>query len=203
VIYLSGGHPRVLPDGVGELFTPMKNNKPREGRWWAADTGCFKTPEKHSDDGYIAWLDGLRDDADRCLFATAPDVLGNAEATLALSAPMLERIRETGYKAALIAQDGMERCEIPWNAFDCLFMGGTTGWKLSEPAFGLMAEARQRGKWVHVGRVNSYRRLVRMRQVGAHSVDGTHLAFRPDVNARRLDEWFVKLAVQPDLMGVA
>ena len=49
------------------------------------------------------------------------------------------------YLAALVAQDGLECCVIPWDAFDVLFVGGTTQWKLSDPAYVLVREAK--GSW--------------------------------------------------------
>jgi hypothetical protein len=185
------------------MLTPMMGNRLPDNRLWAADTGCFNTPEKHDDDSYLTWLSDREYAADRCLFATAPDVVGDAVGTMVVAQPMLSRIRRVGFKAALIAQDGMESLEMPWDTFDCLFIGGTTRWKLSENAYGLIAEARQRGKWVHTGRVNSYQRLVRMRQAGAHSADGTYLAFGPDTNLPKMNKWMERLAAQPDLMGMA
>ena len=38
-------------------------------------------------------------------------------------------------------------------------IGGTTSWKLGPAAAGLAAQARRRGLWVHLGRVNSLKRL--------------------------------------------
>jgi hypothetical protein len=192
-----------LPEGIGSMLTPMKSNKPLVNRLWAADTGCFLQPEKHDDDRYLAWLEVRLDAVDRCLFATAPDVVGDAQATLERSLPMLPRIRAIGYPAALVAQDGLEALPVPWDAFDSLFIGGTTAWKMSQQAERLMREARRRGKWVHAGRANSYRRLVAMRQMGAHSADGTFLAFGPDVNLPRVEGWLRRLAMQPDLFGVS
>jgi hypothetical protein len=42
---------------------------------------------------------------------------------------------------------------VPWDAFDVLFLGGTTDWKLGPAAADLTAEARRRGLVVHMGRV--------------------------------------------------
>jgi hypothetical protein len=58
------------------------------------------------------------------LFATAPDILADAAATLRRSARMLDWIRYSGYPAALVAQDGLEDLTIPWDTFDTLFLGG-------------------------------------------------------------------------------
>lgn len=171
------------------MVTPHMGNVLPERRYWAADTGCFARPEKHDDDAYLDWLRDRLPWAAVCLFATAPDVVGDAAATLERSLPMLARIRVLGYPAALVAQDGLEAIEVPWDAFDCLFIGGTTAWKLSDHAIRLMAEAKRRGKWVHVGRVNSKRRYQWCASHGADSADGTFVAFGPDVNISRLARW--------------
>jgi hypothetical protein len=171
------------------MATPMNNTKVHAHQAWAADTGCFLRPHLHSDDGYLNWLAGRQPIVSQCLFATAPDVVGDAAATIERSAPMLPRIRALGYPAALVAQDGLEALDVPWDAFDCLMIGGTTGWKLSDHAIRLMAEAKARGKWVHVGRVNSKRRYQWCHSHGADSADGTFVAFGPDVNIPRLARW--------------
>jgi len=168
---------------------------------WGADTGCFAKPEKHDDDRYLRWLSGYANAHDQCLFATAPDVVGDAEATLQRAMPMLDRIRAVGVPAAFVAQDGAEVTGLPWDSFDCLFIGGTTEWKLSEASYGLVAEGKRRGKWVHVGRVNSLRRLKAFQVAGADSADGTFLAFGPDTNLPKLTYWVRTLAMQP-AMGV-
>lgn len=124
-----------------------------------------------------------------CLFVVAPDVVGDAEATLAESAEWLPRIRAAGYPAALVAQDGLENLDVPWDEFDCLFIGGTTEWKLSGHARNLIADAKQHGKWVHMGRVNSEQRLRYAHALGCDSADGTFLAFGPDTNLPRLKGW--------------
>jgi hypothetical protein len=60
---------------------------------------------------------------------------------------------------------------------------------LGDHAIRLMAEAKARGKWVHVGRVNSKRRYQWCHSHGADSADGTFVAFGPDVNIPRLARW--------------
>lgn len=95
------------------MLTPHMGNLPPAGQVWAADNGRYSAPEKYTDVAYLEWLEKRRPDADRCLFATAPDVVGDATATLALSAPMFARIREAGYLVALVAQDGLEYLEVP------------------------------------------------------------------------------------------
>jgi hypothetical protein len=175
-------------------LAPRSHERVLDGRVWAADTGCFNSPEKYTDAGYLAWLGQRVVALDRCLFATAPDVVGDA-----WSRHMLPRIRSLGYRAALVAQDGIEDIAIDWDAFDVLFVGGTTDWKLSERAIGVMADAKRRGKWVHAGRVNSLRRLRLMQMAGADSADGTFVAIAPRTNIPRMEAWLRALARQPPL----
>ena len=187
MLYLSGA---VKPD-LPAMLQPGMGNLPPEGQPWAADSGRFAAPHKYTDEGYLAWLEVRSAHVDRCLFATAPDIVGDAPGTLMLSAPMYGRIRALGYPVALVAQDGLEKLAefIPWDDFDCLFIGGSTHWKLSEHAFGLAAEAKRRGKWTHMGRVNSAIRYRAAEAAGFDSVDGTFLKYGPDVNRPRLAGW--------------
>jgi hypothetical protein len=187
-------------DGLGLMLTPMIGNKPDLSQFtWAADTGCFAQPKRHDDDKYIAWLEARQPFQGRCLFATAPDVVGDAEATLTRSLPVLPRIRNAGYKAALVAQNGIEKTNIPWDDFDALFIGGDTAWKLSEPTYELVREASERGKWTHMGRVNSLKRIKAALVSGYDSADGTYIRFGPDILTPRVLGWARNIIEQPTL----
>jgi hypothetical protein len=115
---------------------------------------------------------------------------------------MLPRIRVLGFPAALVAQDGLERLDVPWAAFDVLFIGGSTEWKLGEAARALVARAKARGKWVHMGRVNTRTRLRYADAIGCDSVDGTRLAFGPDDNLPRVLRWLGELDEAPALFNL-
>jgi hypothetical protein len=167
---------------------------------WAADNGCFTNPNLNVD-GYLAWLKSLSEFQITCLFATAPDVVGDCKETWKRSKDVLPQIRALGYQAALVAQDGMENYPIQWDAFDVLFIGGTTEWKLSEGAYWLVAEAKRQGKWVHMGRVNSRRRIRIAVLAGCDSVDGTQLCFAPDKRLKQLNGWLDELQRQPFLFS--
>lgn len=174
MLYLSGS---LRPD-LPAMVTPRMRQQPPAGQLWAADTGCFADPASHDDERYLAWL--ARMPLERCLFATAPDRVGDAATTLELSLPMLPRISALGIRAALVAQDGLLPEQVPWDQIGALFIGGTTAWKLSEASYQLIAEARGRLKWVHMGRVNSWRRFRAAWAAGCDSADGTVLRFDPD-----------------------
>lgn len=195
MIYLSGKsveHPDI---GLMMSFN-VGRQVIGKNKIWAADNGCFARPDLYCDDKYLTWLDKFPSES--CLFATAPDVVGDCQKTLERSLPLLPKIRDAGYKPAFIAQDGATK-DLPWEEFDCLFIGGTTHWKLSQSAGDLIAEARKRKKWAHVGRVNSYKRLRLVNILGADSTDGTFLCFAPDKNLKRLLSWLENLKSQPCL----
>lgn len=112
--------------------------------------------------------------SNRCLFVTVPDVVADARATAHQWVRWAPAVRRRGLPVAFVAQDGCERGLIPpVYEFDALFIGGSTEWKLGPAAAALIRAAKRAGKWVHVGRVNSYERMRYCAAVGADSVDGT------------------------------
>lgn len=173
---------------LGMLTTPSERRSPELAQMWAADNGCFGKGYP-GDEGWLAWLAKLAPYAERCCFATAPDVVADARATLARSEPHLEAVRALGYPVALVAQDGLEELGVPWDDIDALFIGGSTEWKLGPAAADLANQARSHLKWVHMGRVNSWRRFAYADAIGCDSVDGTYVAFGPDKNLPHVVGW--------------
>lgn len=167
------------------------------GQPWAADNGRFSSPETYTDEVYLDWLVKRSPHRERCLFATAPDIVGDAPGTLILSAPMYSRIRALGYPVALVAQDGLEKLAefIPWHDFDCLFIGGTDAFKLGHGVIDLVGEAKRRGKWVHMGRVNSLKRMRYASSIGCDSADGTVLKYD---QKRAVRDWSRHVAAHGD-----
>ena len=181
---------QAMRDGLlGYIDTPAQGNKRPDGVTWCADNGCYSS-KKWDEAGWWKFLTDNANRAGSCLFAVAPDVVGDAAATLAKSAPWMPRIRALGYPVAFVAQDGLEHIDIPWDDFDVLFVGGTTQWKLAN-AWPYILDAKARGKRVHMGRVNSRKRYRFARDMGCDSADGTFLTFGPDVNLPRLLSWGV------------
>jgi hypothetical protein len=170
------------------ITTPGQGNRVPDGALVCLDNGCFGK-NYVGDEGWMRWLESRQHLAPRALFATAPDVVGDAAATLQRSVPFLPFIRSLGFPAALVAQDGLEFELIPWDEFDVLFIGGSTEWKLGSAARDLVNLARSHGKWVHMGRVNSRRRWSYAEHIGCDSVDGTYIAFGPDTNLPDVLSW--------------
>jgi len=194
MIYLSGKKIQCT-DQIGVMLSFNAGKQGINGHnIFAADNGCFVQPDKYSDKGFINWLKKL--DAKSCLFATAPDVVGDAEATRLRAYPMLKIIRELGFQASYVCQDGERPDLIDWEKMDSVFIGGSTEWKLSQAAGDIIAEGKRRSKWVHMGRVNSFKRLRLAAVLGCDSVDGTFLAFGPDKNKVKLNNWLKELNTQ-------
>lgn len=185
---------------LGFIDTPFQGNKRPEGVIWCADNGCFND-QKFTEASWMRFLETHAPAADTCVFATAPDVIGDAAATLKRSLPWLPKIRALGYRAAFVAQDGIENTDIPWSEFDCLFIGGAKDdvFKLGPVARALVLEAKRRGKWVHMGRVNSRKRYRYAEAIGCDSADGTYLTFGPDTNLPKLMGWLADLQDRPAL----
>lgn len=191
MIYLTGvtqrRHRETLIDaGIGLLIQPGSYHPSELAHWpvWAADNGCFAQGDAFNVQAWLGWL--LTLPTNGCLFATAPDVLGNAEATWSRSEPYFATIRSYGFPACLVAQDGFLAHKVDWTAFDVLFLGGSTEWKLSTDAMYAAFAGITHGKPVHMGRVNSLRRLLWAHHIGCYSADGTFLKYGPDVNLPRL-----------------
>jgi len=204
----------------GILVTPLMGNTPVGPGLHAHDNGVFtewktKGKKPFNLDAFLRHLDKWHGVRRSCLFAVAPDVIGDWQATLARSAPVLPLIRAKGYRAALVAQDGLENHldAIPWGTFDVLFLGGgqdpkyvsktnrvrvkgPTGrmrwvgeWKLTPGAARVVAAARARGVDVHMGRVNSLKRLRYAQAIGCTSADGTIIGYAPDVRTPEVQGW--------------
>lgn len=204
----------IAADGLrlGCLVQPSCrfSTQPYAGAGWAADNGCFSS-KGFTEARWWDWLAATTSDG--CHFATAPDVVGDHAATVERSLPWLPKIRALGHRAAFVGQNGASLDTVPWDAFDVLFLGGSpeclacgwvrpatafkvhhcpscarklTEWKLGQIARDLTAEATRRGIPVHMGRVNSLKRLVYAQEIGCSTADGTWLAFGADANAPRL-----------------
>lgn len=204
MIYLTGskvGAATHLYDAgvLGILNTPANRYIIDAGWVWAADNGCFNAATYAGDDQWFAWL--RKQNPQGCLFATAPDVMGDHAATVERAAPWLPRIRALGLPAAFVLQDGATEATVPWDDFDVAFIGGTDAFKLGG-ADALIQAAQRHGKRVHVGRVNSAKRYERFALMGCDSADGTYLAFGPDVNLPRLVSWVRKFATHQPLWSV-
>lgn len=202
-------------DYLGQIITQVSGNQLEPWVEWCADNGIYSNAYP-GDAGYLRWLGQHADYRSRCRFAVAPDVVADHGATLERSWPMLKPIRRVVGRVALCAQNGATPDDLPWGHFDAVFLAGIAEcvrcnfvrpvadqemrccpgchrelaeWKEGAVAAAITAEAKRRGVWVHMGRVNSERRIKRAIEMGCDSADGTYVARGPDINLVRLLGW--------------
>ena len=199
---------QVTSDNMGCLIVPGSGNSPFPGKPWAADNGAFTGFDAES---FLVMLERLRaqDYSYRhCLFVAAPDVLhrrdgqvvGDAAATLAKFRRWAIVIRAFGFPVALVAQDGLTVETTPWIELDALFIGGSTEWKLGPEAEALARAAKANRKWVHMGRVNTFRRVKHAARIGCDSFDGTAFSKWSNVFIPKGLSWIERSQQQPHLL---
>lgn len=180
ILFASGAHPTMerarstLPcgDRIGRLLIPADHSNAdltAQAMPIAADNAAFSGFDEPAFRRMLEHIAGLP-----CQFVTAPDVVGDAEATMVLWPYWQATIRAHDLTPALVLQDGLEDpANVPWDTAGALFIGGTTEYKLGDPVVRIVAEANRRGVWVHMGRVNSLRRIQYAGAIGCDSFDGS------------------------------
>lgn len=155
-----------------------------EGMPYAIDNGAYtayQRGEPFDANRFLRCLDKLGHGAD---WIVVPDIVGNAD-SLEFSVGWLEKL--SGLRVLLAVQDGMAptqvRVVIP-RVFG-LFIGGTTAFK-EQTARQWGALAIEMGCYLHMGRVNSQRRIRLAATIGCDSFDGTSVS-RFAVTIHRLD----------------
>jgi len=159
----------------GQLLTPLTRFTNAEEGDFAIDNGAF-SGFRHKD--FSALLAREEKNKSRCLFVAVPDVVGDARRTLEIFKHRHGLIRN--WSLALVAQDGMENLEIPWSEIEAIFVGGCDPWKDSKSSLDIVRTAKTLGKFVHVGRVNTFKRFDRFAQIGADTCDGSGVAIYSD-----------------------
>jgi hypothetical protein len=189
----------ISAGAAGGIVTPATGYRVDWMPVWAADNGCFSAGYP-GDEAFARWLEKQSPHAARCLFAVAPDVVGDAAATLDRSRPWFPVIRELGYPVAFVLQNGQEHLDVPWDDIDAVFIGGDTAWKLGPPAAQLTRQAVARGKLAHMGRVNGGGRLAYAAAIGCGSADGNCITRAPDKNMTRLPYWYKRAASPQEVL---
>jgi hypothetical protein len=136
---------------------------------------------KFDRDKFLRLLDKIAPHKDRCLFINPPDVVGNAIQTTNLYHEWYTEIKGRELPISYILQDGC--VGIPDLKPNALFVGGSTEFKLSQWVLKLLQVVKS-DYWIHIGRVNTLRRLLHFRYV-ADSFDGTQAyRFQPDIGTK-------------------
>jgi hypothetical protein len=162
---------------LGRLVRPRRFPKVAEtaarGVAWAADNDAFLRFDAERFERMLHALVGLPG----CLFVTYPDVVGEGGLTDILFEEWAPRILRLGLPLAYVVQEeGLENewGGVPWGVIAALFIGcASDEEKLGDRVRALVTDAKRRGKWVHMGRVNSAKRIAYAKAIGCDSVDGT------------------------------
>lgn len=159
--------------GFGILITP-ENPNPQGFSTFAIDNGAWSAFQRGipwSPDKWVPLIERLGRDA---IWAVAPDIVMGGSASLDRSLSWLPWMAERCSRVLIAVQDGMTDQELAPYLSDRvgIFVGGSTEWKESSlPMWGALK--RRVGCWLHVGRVNTARRIRLCAMSGADSFDGT------------------------------
>ena len=180
--------------GWGLLLTPDAPYRKGFDRI-AIDNGAFGCWQKNiawTPDKWQAIVEAHGHDADWCV---APDVVMGGTQSLALTLYWLPWMLHRCKRVLIAVQPGIEPEAIQHMLGDKvgIFIGGDTEWKEQTlPVWGALS--RQTGCWLHVGRVNTKRRIRLCQLSGCDSFDGTSAVQFPSTlpmldRARRQGVW--------------
>lgn len=162
-----------FPGLVGHLYTPARKERVRPWLPYVLDNGRFAEAVKNlpfNEEGFLNHVERYVYLEQKPLWLVTPDVPFDGDETLRWWDVWEPRLRKYGVSLAMAVQDGMEIEEVlsRLRSTDYIFVGGTTEWKWST------AESWCKS-WpnVHVGRVNSPKRLYDLHKWGAKSCDGS------------------------------
>lgn len=116
------------------------------------------------------------------IFIAVPDVVANHNKTISSFYKWKDEIESYGYPLAFVCQNGMKPRDIPEEA-SAIFIGGDNDFKFGSTAIDIIDEAKQKGLWVHIGRINSKKRIRFAKSVNADSFDGSQYARFPEQKA--------------------
>lgn len=157
-----------------------------EGMGYCLDNGAWTAHVQGTPWDEQAFVDLVTELGPGADFVIAPDVVAGGYRSLALSLSWVPTLRACSLVLVPV-QDGMAyEVVAPYiDEWTGIFVGGSTEWKLAT-----MAEwgrvARERDAYMHVGRVNTVRRIQACQLAGAHSFDGTSVTRFPP-SLERLD----------------
>ena len=149
---------------------------------WSLDNGAwsaFQQGKSFDEDAFSRAIDKVGEGSQ---WVVLPDIVAGGIASLDLSLKWLQQL-QTGcpFRLLIAVQDGIEPDDVReyLGPMVGLFIGGSTEYKLlTMAAWGQLA--RRRNCYMHVGRVNTLRRISACAQAGADSFDGTSVISFPD-----------------------
>lgn len=158
-----------------------------EGFPYALDNGAwsyYQQGESFNEERFWGLLYAMGPAAD---FITVPDIVAGGLESLRFSEAWLPKLEGFGRLLLIPVQDGMRPADVNGVLSNRvgIFVGGTTEFKLASlQSWGELA--RKRNCYLHVGRVNTRRRIKACAMAGAHSFDGSSVS-RWAINIHKLD----------------
>lgn len=166
---LRGAGWRILVSAAGCLRS--------EGLPYALDNGAWSAFTQGRPFDERAFEVALRKMGKNADWSVVPDIVSGGHASLDLSLRWLRRVLDETPVAMLAVQDGLAPSDVAGfvGSRVGVFVGGSTAWKLATMGE-WVALGRERGAWVHVGRVNTARRISACQIAGVTSFDGTSVS---------------------------
>jgi len=188
-VMLSNAASREDHDALADFETPSHQSLRITTEVWAADNGCFLGLDRPK---FLAMLDKIAGQETRPKFVTVPDVVADHRATCATWHEWTREFKARDLPRAFVLQNGIgddlnPAQAIPWGIVHALFIGGTTEFKLSPWVREAVRLANGNGVWVHMGRVNSVKRLRYAMEIGVDSIDGSGISRFAEKRARMLN----------------
>jgi len=175
--YMAGQY----PGSIGHLYSPTAQKGPYYFLPYALDNGAWPAFKNKRDWSVEEWRELIKWaqwSGQPPLWSLVPDVVGDRTGTMERWLEYVGEVRAAGFRPAFAIQDGMTFADVPDS--ECvLFLGGSTDPTDENPDKGGWKEAaidpwcRAFPGRVHVGRVNTWDRLVMCWRAGAISIDGT------------------------------
>lgn len=163
----------------GQLRTPLTKYR-RDGLniiHYGLDNGAYSN---FNEEGFLNMARSAMTD-DLCDWVVMPDIVGDAQSTTDRFHQYRDHFWNMGLlnlsevKLAYVIQNGVTEDMIPWDAINCVFVGGDNVFKDGHQARNICETAKEKGKVVHVGRVNGPLRFASWFEL-ADSCDGSGLA---------------------------
>jgi hypothetical protein len=170
-----------------------------EGMGYGLDNGawsCFQQGKSFDDRAFMRAVEKVGENAD---WIVLPDIVLGGKRSLDLSLAWMERLRGLPTPLLIAVQNDVHPDDVRsfLSPSVGIFIGGDTAWKETTAVeWGKLA--RRRNCYLHMGRVNSARRIAICAAAGANSYDGSS-ASRFACTVPQLD----KATRQPDLFAAS
>lgn len=200
-------HSVLGQDHLGHLVTPQNGNTLgqllRTGLPWACDNAAFSNPDDRKFWNMVIdsweWLH-----FNPPMWIAVPDIVCNHAATVELFESWLAEweyeIGDAPWPLAFVLQNGATIDSVPWDRIECVFVGGDDTFKLKD-CLELVDHAKQLGKLVHVGRVNTLCRIRYAFDLGADTIDGTGFSMYPDKKIERALKEIARVAATANMFA--